>query len=77
MPLGLLDLLTRFQLTDRDAEAVRHLAEGRTSKEIAQRMSISPNTVKTFLRLVMIKMGVKTRSGVVGKLANAAQFRDE
>jgi DNA-binding CsgD family transcriptional regulator len=69
----LVDMLARFQLTEREVEAVRHLAEGLTSKEIAQRMSISPNTVKTFLRLIMIKMGVTTRSGVIGKLMLAAQ----
>jgi DNA-binding CsgD family transcriptional regulator len=68
------DLVMRFQLTDREMEAVQHLAEGLTSKEIAQRMNISPNTVKTFLRLVMIKMGVTTRSGVIGKLIHAAHF---
>ena len=68
------DLVTRFQLTDREMEAVQHLADGLTSKEIAQRMNISPNTVKTFLRLVMIKMGVTTRSGVIGKLINGAHF---
>jgi DNA-binding CsgD family transcriptional regulator len=68
------DLVMRFQLTDREMEAVQHLAEGLTSKEIARRMNISPNTVKTFLRLVMIKMGVTTRSGVIGKLIHAAHF---
>ncbi len=31
-------------------------------------MSISPNTVKAFLRLIMFKMGVTSRSGVVGKI---------
>jgi DNA-binding CsgD family transcriptional regulator len=73
----LLDLVARFQLTDREVEAVQHLADGFTSKEIAQRMNISPNTVKTFFRLVMIKMGVTTRSGVIGKLVHGAHFRDE
>ena len=72
-----LDLVARFQLTDREIEAVLHLADGLTSKEIAQRMNISPNTVKTFLRLVMIKMGVTTRSGVIGKLVHGPHFRDE
>jgi len=66
------ELAARFQLTDREAEAVRCLADGLTSKEIAQRMNISPNTVKTFFRLVMIKMHVTTRAGVVGRLVNGA-----
>jgi DNA-binding CsgD family transcriptional regulator len=31
-------------------------------------MKISPNTVKAFLRIVMVKMGVSTRSGILGKV---------
>ena len=70
---ALRDLAERFQLTDREREAVEHLAEGLTSKEIALRMKVSPNTVKTFLHLVMIKMGVTTRSGVIGKMIGAGR----
>jgi DNA-binding CsgD family transcriptional regulator len=62
------DLLLQFDLTPREQEAVMLLVEGLTSKEIAQRMKISPNTVKAFLRLVMVKMDVSTRSGIVGKI---------
>ena len=65
----LYDLEVRFQLTERERQAVEHLAEGLTSKEIAGRMNISPNTVKAFFRLVMTKMSVSTRSGIVGKVA--------
>jgi DNA-binding CsgD family transcriptional regulator len=69
------DLVTRYQLTGRETEAVQHLSDGLTSKEIAQRMNVSPNTVKAFLRLVMAKMGVTTRGAVIGKLIYGAQFR--
>jgi DNA-binding CsgD family transcriptional regulator len=69
--------IARFQLTDREIEVVQHLAGGLTSKEIAQRMNISLNTVKTFFRLVMIKMGVTTRAGVVGKLVRDAHSLEE
>src|ERR1019366_5904497 len=41
---------------------------GLTSKELAMRMHISPNTVKAFLRLIMIKMEVATGSAIVAKL---------
>jgi DNA-binding CsgD family transcriptional regulator len=44
------------------------LLEGLTSKEIADRMGISPNTVKAFIRLVMVKMNVSTRSGIIGRI---------
>ena len=58
----------RYQLTPREAEVVELLMRGLTSKEIASRLQLSPNTVKSFLRLVMLKMGVGTRSGIVGRL---------
>lgn len=61
----------KYHLTQREQEAVQLLSHGLTSKEIADRMGISPNTVKAFLRLVMIKTGVTTRSGIVGRLLQA------
>lgn len=61
----------RFGLTAREEETVRHLLKGFTSKEIAQRMAISPNTVKAFLRLVMVKMNVSTRSGIIGQIVGS------
>ncbi len=62
------EISQRFGLTAREQETVQFLLEGFTSKEIAQRMKISPNTVKAFVRLVMVKMGVSTRSGIIGKM---------
>jgi len=61
-------LAQQFDLTQRELQTVSLLMEGLTSKEIANRMKISPNTVKAFLRLVMVKMNVSTRSGIVGKI---------
>ncbi|MFZ0198214.1 MAG: LuxR C-terminal-related transcriptional regulator [Candidatus Sulfotelmatobacter sp.] len=62
------EISERFGLTAREQETVQFLRQGFTSKEIAQRMKISPNTVKAFIRLVMVKMGVSTRSGIIGKV---------
>ena len=58
-----------FALTERERETVRLLFEGLTSKEIACRMNISPHTVNAFVRLIMVKMGVSNRSGIIGKIA--------
>jgi DNA-binding CsgD family transcriptional regulator len=69
----LAEICTRFGLTPREQVTVRLLFEGLTSKEIAGRMKISPNTVKSFLRLVMFKMGVTTRSGIIGKIAGSTR----
>lgn len=61
-------LSRRFSLTVREAQTVGLLVDGLTSKEIAARMKISPNTVKGFIRLIMVKMNVFTRSGIIGKI---------
>jgi DNA-binding CsgD family transcriptional regulator len=61
----------RYGLTHREQEVVELLMQGLTSKEIAQRIQLSPNTIKSFLRLIMVKMGVKTRAAVVGRLFSA------
>ena len=59
---------TRYNLTEREMEALKGILIGLGSKEVAERMNISPNTVKAFLRLIMIKMGVTTRAGIVAKV---------
>jgi len=58
----------QFNLTQREGEALGYLLQGLSSKEIANRMNVSPNTVKAFLRLIMIKTGVSSRSAIVGKI---------
>jgi DNA-binding CsgD family transcriptional regulator len=58
----------QFHLSQRERETLELLIHGFTSKEIADRMRISPNTVKAFLRLIMVKMSVTTRSGLVARV---------
>jgi DNA-binding CsgD family transcriptional regulator len=60
----------RFRLSRRESETVQYLVLGLTTKEMAERMGVSPNTIKQFVRLVMSKMCVTTRSGIVGKLVD-------
>jgi DNA-binding CsgD family transcriptional regulator len=62
------ELAEQFHFTPREQEAVVLLTLGLTGKEIASRMGVTPGTVKAFLRLVMAKMAVRTRTGIVGKI---------
>lgn len=62
-----------FHLTQREQEMVTLLIRGLGNKEIAERLGISVNTVKTFLRLVMIKMGVGSRSRIVSTVLGLIQ----
>jgi DNA-binding CsgD family transcriptional regulator len=61
-------IAAQFHLSQREKETMELLVHGFTSKEIAHRMHISPNTVKAFLRLIMVKMSVTTRSGLVARV---------
>jgi DNA-binding CsgD family transcriptional regulator len=70
-PSGLVPLSQvsqQFNLTQREGEALTYLLQGLSSKEIASRMNVSTNTVKTFLRLTMIKTGVSSRAAMIGKI---------
>lgn len=67
-PVGVSEISRRFRLSSRESETVRHLIQGRSTKEVAQCMGVSPNTVKQFIRLAMTKMGVSNRTGIVGKV---------
>ena len=69
--LELAHISNQYDLTNREIETVRLLLGGLTSKEIASHMKISPNTVKVFLRQIMLKMGVTTRAGIIGKFVSS------
>jgi len=58
----------QFNLTRRERDTLGYLVQGLSNKEIADRMKISSNTVKAFLRLIMTKMAVCSRSAIVAKI---------
>ena len=62
------EFAAEYHLTDREQEALIGMLKGLSSKQLAVEMKISPNTVKAHLRLIMVKMGVDTRAGIVAKL---------
>ena len=64
-PLALSQVSRQFHLTRREQQAVGFLLQGFSNKEMAKSMGISANTVKAFLRMASIKMGVSSRSGIV------------
>jgi len=57
-----------YHFTRREQETALLLAQGLTNKEIGARLGISVNTVKAFVRFVMLKVGVSTRTGIVSRL---------
>jgi DNA-binding CsgD family transcriptional regulator len=57
-----------YHFTPREKQTVELLAKGLTNKQIAARMGVSVNTVKAFIRSAMLKVGVRTRTAIIGRL---------
>jgi DNA-binding NarL/FixJ family response regulator len=54
-------------LSEREAEVLAMLARGLTGEEIAQRLVLSPETVRTHIRNAMAKLDARTRTEAVVK----------
>jgi DNA-binding NarL/FixJ family response regulator len=60
------DVVTRFeQLTNRETEILKLIAEGKTNREIASLLFISEHTVKAHRTNIMTKMGMKNLTEVI------------
>ncbi len=60
------------QLTPREFEVLAHLAAGKSNKEIAEKLGISPNTVKTQVASLYQKLEVQRRTQAVQKARELA-----
>ncbi len=52
-------------LTRRERDIVSLIAQGKTNQEIARQLYISENTVKTYIKRLFVKLGVKSRTELV------------
>jgi DNA-binding NarL/FixJ family response regulator len=52
-------------LTEREADILRALADGRSNAEIAREVWLSPETVKTHVKSILAKLGVRDRTQAV------------
>jgi DNA-binding CsgD family transcriptional regulator len=59
-------------LTGREREVLRWLASGKTDREIARILAISPRTVHKHLQRIYEKLGVETRTAAVMRGLNPA-----
>jgi len=53
------------ELTSRETEVLRLLAEGSSNREIADRLDISEHTIKFHIRSILGKLGASTRTEAV------------
>ena len=53
------------ELSDRETDAIRHIAQGYSNKEIAALLSLSIKTVETYKARAMEKLGLESRVAIV------------
>jgi DNA-binding CsgD family transcriptional regulator len=64
------------RLTKRDLDVVQLVTEGKTNREIADTLGISPHTVKTQLTLIFHKTGLYSRGRLIRRFTRD-QLLDE
>jgi DNA-binding NarL/FixJ family response regulator len=74
MQRGTLESSTQL-LSDRELEVLQCLAEGLTTQQIASRLFISENTVKTHIRHILDKLEASNRTEAVGKATQLGILR--
>jgi len=62
---GLAEHLSDESLSDREAEVLRHAAEGNRNQDIAERLFIGVETVKVHMKHIMEKLGAADRTQAV------------
>lgn len=67
-------LSARFLLTEREIEVLRWLTCGKTNKDIADILGLSPRTVNKHLEHIYIKLGVETRTAAASVAMAALQI---
>lgn len=61
------EALRSLGITMREYEVLTHLAGGRSNKEIARELGVSPNTVKTQVASLFGKLDAARRTEAIGK----------
>jgi DNA-binding CsgD family transcriptional regulator len=54
-------------ISEREYEVLQHLAAGRSNKEIAAKLAVSPNTVKTHIARLYEKLNAARRTEAIAK----------
>lgn len=63
-------------LSDREAEVIRLIARGHTSKEMAEALGISPRTLETYKARAMSKLSLRTRAELIRYAMRSGWLRD-
>jgi DNA-binding CsgD family transcriptional regulator len=68
IPVDLVRFTNNWKLNKREIELVRLLLTDKSNKEIAHNLNLSTNTIKGYLRLLMRRLNVSSRAGIIACL---------
>ncbi len=64
--------LAQYQLTPREMEVLTWVAKGKTNRDIAEILGMSPRTVNKHLEHIFVKLGVETRASAAALVAGSS-----
>jgi len=67
----------QWRLSPREAGIVQYLVLDQSNKEMAVSLKISINTLKGYLKLLMRKLGVSSRAGIVARVLTGKDLPEE
>lgn len=69
------DDVTENPLTDRESQVLGLIAEGRTTKEIAGELYLTPGTVRNYISTILEKLGVGNRIEAISRFKEKGWFK--
>ena len=69
--------LDQYQLTPREVEVLSWVAKGKTNRDIAEILGMSPRTVNKHLEHIFVKLGVETRAAATALVAGKLSFPEQ
>jgi LuxR family maltose regulon positive regulatory protein len=76
-PAGMPSLHGPNMLTPREQTVLHLIAEGRSNKEVARDLGIAPETVKTHVKNVFVKLSVETRAQAIARAQSFGLLRTD
>lgn len=59
---GFVNRMAELPITDREKEVLKHLAQGKTNKEISKDLILSASTVRNHISSIFTKLKISNRS---------------
>jgi DNA-binding NarL/FixJ family response regulator len=64
------------RLTDRELEVFEHIGHGHTTRQVAERLRISPKTVESYREHIKVKLGLRNASELVQRAVHWVDERE-